>query len=146
MPKNIDVEFYKPRGTLATKEWEKWQKSDYTHVNKYMEGLCYFCEKNRFVFGTFVDVCLDRCFHRFNKRSILKPVKPFMDGWCYGCHQFIPIRYNWNIIKLNVRACSVCMRRIELARIRAGNDPYRRFFERQYGNEWETVSGMDGLV
>ena len=145
-PRHESVDVCIPKTPQQKRDWKITQGNEYTRINNYSEGRCYFCEKNTYVSPRFVKVCLNGCFHRYNKRCIIGPPKQvYMDGWCYGCHQHVQFTGRWNIVELNVRVCHRCERRFHGAR-RTSLNPSIRVLERTLGKDWETESGLIGMV
>lgn len=145
MGSNINrIEFYKPRGDVAKKEWEESQKNEYTRVDDYQEGLCFCCEKYKDVQAGFLDICFP-CFYKCNKKAILNTVRVHPDGLCLMCGRWPKIEYKWNLITFNVRHCPECAVKIRKRGQAGGPNPVYTMARKQYGKDYGIMTGLGGL-
>ena len=90
---------------MGDKIWDIHQRSEYTKVNNYKEGMCFNCFESNAVSALVLDICGD-CAGKRGRETILVPIKQVYYGLCYFCGT-----YKFNMEQINARLCHKCHRR-----------------------------------
>lgn len=140
MPTELPVDY---GSDMGKKLWDKHQSNEYLRVNRYKEGICYGCFKNKALGATIIDSCKS-CMDRRGKEAILQHIKFNYYGMCFFCGE-----YKFDSWQINVRLCEMChlrVRRILQEFNRKGGmfnvDPFWLKMKKKHGKDWHPMYGF----
>jgi len=122
----------------GNKLWDTHQKNEYTHVDNYKEGVCWFCFKRKVVSAMVMDICKECLEKRGSMEATLAGVGFQPYGLCYKCG-----RYQFELHRLNLRTCLSCFARVRkflkaynLAGGVKGADPFWKHLRKKFGKDY----------
>lgn len=131
---------------IGKKLWQLHQDNEYTKVDNYKEGYCWFCFKRKAASATIIDICKECVDKRGSMEGTLATAgyKPY--GLCYKCG-----KYKFDIHVLNIRTCQSCfarVRKILRAYNKAGGpkgfDPFWKSLRKSLGKDYNILMS-DGV-
>lgn len=121
------------------------QKGDHTAIDRFSNGVCYFCEKNRYVTASVIFVC-NICIEKKGMWHVLDFAGQRPWKMCVNCG-----KKTLRVAEISARTCRNCKKKVANT-IRTQNkrgmeevDPFVRDLRRKQGKDWKAISGMDNF-
>jgi len=131
---------------IGKKLWKIHQDDEYTHVDNYKEGKCWFCFKRNVVSAMVLDICKECVDKRGSMEATLAAAgyKPY--GLCSKCG-----KYKFDIHVLNLRVCISCFSRVRRIFKKYnkeggvfGSDPFWKSLRKKHGKDFQILMS-DGV-